>query len=78
MPLGTMFHGFNYVDETGGSMLQVRLWQPVMEHGVIRFPQPEECTLVRDIRKVESKLFDKNSVTFAEKEYVLLGEEGSL
>ena len=78
MPLGTMFHGFNYVDETGGSMLQVRLWQPVMENGVIRFPRPEECTLVRDIRQVKSKLFDKNSVTFAAEEYELLGEEGRL
>lgn len=78
MPLGTMFHGFNYVDETGGSMLQVRLWQPVMKNGVIRFPRPEECTLVRDIRQVKSKLFDKNSVTFAAEEYELLGEEGRL
>ena len=78
MPLGTMFHGFNYVDETGGNMLQVRLWQPVMENGVIRFPRPEECTLVRDIRKVKSKLFDKNSVTFAAEEYERVGKEGSL
>ena len=78
MPLGTMFHGFNYVDETGGSMLQVRLWQPVMENGVIRFPRPEECTLLRDIRRVKSKLFDKNTVTFAAEEYELLGEEGRL
>ena len=73
-----MFHGFNYVDETGGSMLQVRLWQPVMGNGVIRFPRPEQCTLVRDIRKVKSKLFDKNTVTFAAEEYELLGEEGRL
>ena len=76
MPLGTMFHGFNYVDETGGDMLQVRLWQPVMDGGVIRFLRPEECTLVRDIRRVKSKLFDKNSVTFAAEEDKLLGEEG--
>ena len=69
MPLGTMFHGFNYADETGRNMLQVRLWQPVMEDGVIRFPRPEECRLVRDIRKVKSKLFDKNSVTFAADEW---------
>lgn len=76
MPLGTMFHGFNYVDETGGDMLQVRLWQPVMVGGMIRFPRPEACTLVRDIRRIKSKLFDKNSVTFAAEEDELLGEEG--
>ena len=40
-----------------------------MEDGVIRFPRPEECRLVRDIRKVKSKLFDKNSVTFAADEW---------
>ena len=68
MPLGTMFHGFNYADETGGNMLQVRLWQPMMKDGILRFPRPEECTLVRDVRKVTTKLFDKNSVTFAEEE----------
>ena len=49
-----------------------------MENGVIRFPRPEQCTLVRDIRKVKSKLFDKNTVTFAAEEYELLGEEGRL
>ena len=69
IPLGTMFHGFNYTDETGGTMLQVRLWQPVMENGIIRFIRPEQCTMVKDIRKVTSKQFDKNSVTFADVEY---------
>src|SRR5699024_2563401 len=28
--LGTMFHGFNYPDETGRDKLEVRLWNPVM------------------------------------------------
>ena len=49
-------------------MLQVRLWQPIMKDGVLHFPRPEECSLVRDVRKVTTKLFDKNSVTFAEEE----------
>lgn len=67
--LGTMFHGFNYTDETAANMLQVRLWQPVMENGVVKFITPEECTLVRNIRKVTSKHFDKNSVNFVDDEY---------
>jgi CRISPR-associated protein Cas5d len=77
MPLGTMFHGFNYVDETGGPMLQVRLWQPVMENGIIHFLRPEDCTMVRDIRKVSGKRFSKNDVVFAEEEWQH-GEGGSL
>ena len=69
IPFGTMFHGFNYTDETGGTMLQVRLWQPVMENGVVKFIRPDECTLVKNIRKVKSKHFDKNSVNFIDEEY---------
>lgn len=69
IPLGTMFHGFNYTDETGGNMLRVRLWQPVMENGIIRFIRPEACTMIKDIRKVTSKQFDKNSVNLVDAEY---------
>ena len=71
LQLGTMFHGFNYPDETGKAMLQVRLWQPVMERGCIHFIRPEACTLVRDIREVKAKRFllgDIESVTSAELE----------
>ena len=57
MPLGTMLHGFNYPDEIGKDRLQVRFWQPEMKGGIIRFQRPEECTLVRDIRKAEGKRF---------------------
>ena len=48
-----------------------------MENGVIHFPRPEECSLVRNIRKVESKMFDKNSVTFAAEEWEQM-EGGSI
>ena len=68
IPLGTMFHGFNYPDETGRDMLQVRLWQPVMEHGVIRFIRPEDCTLVRDIRKGKAKVFTPEDICPVERE----------
>lgn len=68
IPLGTMFHGFNYPDETGRDMLQVRLWQPVMEHGVIRFIRPEDCTLVRDIRKGKAKVFTPDDICPVERE----------
>ncbi|WP_296826700.1 type I-C CRISPR-associated protein Cas5c [uncultured Megasphaera sp.] len=68
IPLGTMFHGFNYPDETGRDMLQVRLWQPVMEHGIVRFIRPEACTLVRDIRKGTAKVFTPEDICPVERE----------
>lgn len=68
IPLGTMFHGFNYPDETGRDMLQVRLWQPVMEHGIVRFIRPEACTLVRDIRKGKAKVFTPDDICLVERE----------
>jgi len=73
---GTMFHGFNYPDETGGKALQIRLWQPEMKQGIIKFVRPEECSIVRDIRQVSSKHFDKNSITFIADELTALSEGG--
>lgn len=72
IPFGTMFHGFNYTDETGGKRLQIRLWQPEMKQGTIKFIRPSECTIVRDIREVTSKQFDKNNITFIEDELATL------
>lgn len=54
---GTMVHGLSYPDETGKDELAVRLWQPIMEDGVIRFPRPETCELVRPLRKMQMKPF---------------------
>lgn len=47
---GVMVHGLNYPDETGRGMLEVRLWKPVMSSGVIEFPRPENCPIVRELR----------------------------
>ncbi|MCA5012217.1 MULTISPECIES: type I-C CRISPR-associated protein Cas5c [unclassified Enterococcus] len=54
---GTMVHGLSYPDETGKEELAVRLWQPIMEDGVIRFPRPEICEIVRPLRKMQMKPF---------------------
>ncbi len=62
MHLGTMVHGFNYPDETGRNQLEVRLWNPVMKNGVIKFIKPEECTIVRPIGEMEPKQFDENNM----------------
>lgn len=60
--LGTMVHGINYPDETGRDEMEVRLWNPVMKDGVIKFLRPDECTQVRQIKKMTTKLFDETNV----------------
>ena len=60
--LGNMVHGINYPDETGRNQMEVRLWQPVMKDGIIRFIRPDECTQIRVISEMEPKHFDKNNV----------------
>lgn len=57
VPLGVMLHGITYADEDEGGMMSERLWRPVMEHGVIQFIRPEECPVIRPIRKQKEKLF---------------------
>lgn len=59
IPLGVMFHGFDYPDETGRNMLAARFWKPVMKNGVIEFLPPWKCdrALCRDIRPMQMKQF---------------------
>lgn len=57
-----MLHGLNYPDETGNSVLQVRMWQPVMKNGIIHFIRPEECTIVRDLHSLHSKVFTMDDI----------------
>ena len=62
MPFGLMVHGITYADEDGSGQMSQRLWRPVMEDGVIRFIRPEECPVVRPIRRQRAKSFalDRN------------------
>lgn len=50
---GVMFHGFNYPNETGKDILETRLWLPKMVNGYVSFIKPEDCKIVRTIRKME-------------------------
>ena len=61
---GTMIHGLNYPDETGKNMLEVRLWNPVMKNGIVRFERPEDCKNIRPIKKMQAKHFDETNVDF--------------
>ena len=59
LAFGLMFHGFDYPDETGESMLHSRFWRPVMKHGVIEFPRPENCCIRKEVRPMKPKLFEQ-------------------
>lgn len=56
---GPMFHGFTYPDEGDRETLKARIWVPTMKDGYIEFIRPEECKVVRDVRKVPVKQFVK-------------------
>src|SRR5690606_16819342 len=64
--LGTMVHGINYPDETGRNQLEVRLWNPIMRNGYIKFDRPEDCTQVRVVSEMTPKRFDRDSITSAD------------
>jgi len=63
---GTMVHGINYPDETGRDQMEVRLWEPEMKNGIIKFKRPEECEKVRTISEMHPKRFDSSNVESAE------------
>jgi CRISPR-associated protein Cas5d len=63
---GTMVHGFSYPDETGKDELEVRLWRPKMENGVIKFPRPEACSLTRTLKSMKSKSFSLDGIELAD------------
>jgi len=72
---GTMVHGLNYPDETGEDQLEVRLWNPVMRNGIIKFPRPEDCQNVRGIKALSKKHFDKQNVESVNDLFNLYDEE---
>lgn len=74
MSFGTMVHGFSYPDETGKGQLELRLWQPKMQFGVITFPPPWECTQRCKVRNYQVKSFiPQENFSYAEE---LIHEEG--
>lgn len=72
--LGTMLHGLNYPDETGRNQLEVRLWNPIMRNGVIKFIRPEECINTRPIREMNPKVFAEFNIETADSLWSSLSE----
>lgn len=66
---GVMVHGLNYPDETGRSILETRLWRPVMKDGIIRFIRPDECTLIRQVKEMSPKDFDSSNIQSVDELY---------
>lgn len=68
IPFGIMYHGITYADEAVNDedkkKMTVRLWQPVMTNGVIRFIRPEECTMKRHIKDMKIKIFGEENGNF--------------
>ncbi len=51
LAFGLMVHGLTYADEQPSDAMSVRLWQPVLRHGVVDFIRPEKCPIVQPLRK---------------------------
>lgn len=73
MDYGLTFHGFDYPDETGESILAARFWRPVMDFGHVRFPRPETCDIRKTIRPMTAKRFSKDKLCSVEAEAAELG-----
>ena len=54
---GLQFHGFSYPDENGEGELIARFWNPRMVDGVVEFCPPEQCPVIRPIKKQSMKPF---------------------
>lgn len=55
MPMGIMFHGFDYGDEAGNEELVARFWTPIMKKGIVEFIRPEDCSIRKKIKEYKVK-----------------------
>lgn len=69
LAFGVMYHGITYADEAYSEetrdKMTVRLWRPVMERGVIRFPRPEECPMHKPVKEMLMKPFGEAEDNFS-------------
>nr|CRH05229.1 CRISPR-associated protein, Csd5d family [Candidatus Magnetococcus massalia] len=72
LAFGSMFHGFDYPDESGRNALERRLWNPLMRDGVITFPRAEDCPVTEFIREMQPKQFDQSNILDVQQESALL------
>lgn len=69
LAFGVVYHGITYADEAYSEetrdRMTVRLWRPVMERGVIRFPRPEECSMHKPVKEMMMKPFGEAEDNFS-------------
>jgi CRISPR-associated protein Cas5d len=71
---GMMFHGFDYPNETGSGSMMVRLWSAEMKKGIIKFPKPSDCKIVKkvkDMKQSSKYLIDINFKSVESEEAVI-------
>lgn len=73
---GIMVHGISYPDETASMERLTRLWRAKMEHGIIRFIRPEECTMTRSLGAGSVKTFDVSNMQAVDELYAEYFPEG--
>lgn len=79
---GVSYHGITYADEAENpedkGFMTVRLWQPVMNNGVIAFPHPSTIpeSMKRHVRKMEIKPFGKEQGNFSGTEEFAFADGG--
>lgn len=49
---GVMYHGIDYPSEVDDPRMKIRFWRAEMNDGIVRFPKPSDCTIVKPIREV--------------------------
>lgn len=59
--LGIMYHGITYPGNKGSEEMTVRVWQCVMENGIIRFPRPERCSFAYILPDKQKKEYKKSN-----------------
>lgn len=57
LAFGLTMHGVTYPTANGDNMVKTRFYHAEMENGVIKFPRPEDCKIVADVRELEPKHF---------------------
>lgn len=64
--LGIMYHGINYTGEN--NHMETRLWNAYMDKGVLKFPRPEECSIIKQGPVLTQKQFALSDIKDVETE----------
>jgi len=71
MSLGIMYHGITYAGKD--KHMETRLWNAYMDKGILKFPRPEECSIIKQGPVLTQKQFTLNDIKAVETEGVDYG-----